>query len=430
VTGDRVRTPASGAVRAHVAEALGQTGDERDRLLALEVPSAPAGVPLGIGWSRVEPPAGADHPGVGDELLVDRAAVAPDGGVDWWLACFAHLSGAFEQRAEMERGPVHSYAVRLPDHPADLHSRAWANRIGNLLRLMAGLPVRGPGESRVHLTLDLDALRKTWAIRLKQSAFEAVNAAREAGRRRPGGAIRQLWRSARFAVSRAGYENSARIAGLVRELGAGAGTVFVPGRPPGRPWNARDWLFDPGYRRDDPLLPAVLDRYRGAGFGLGLHPCFGTWRDPARLAEERRELGVVLGSDPVACRQHWLRFSWRETWRAQAEAGFTLDSTLGFNDRSGFRAGAALRYRPWDFERGEPHGVEALPLVLMDSHVCAYQVLDRARRRAEMARVLGEVAEVGGEAAVLWHPHTLASDYGWGDSFEDLLDVIVGLDRG
>jgi len=42
-------------------------------------------------------------------------------------------------------------------------------------------------------------------------------------------------------------------------------------------------------------------------------------------------------------------------------------------------------------------------------------------RRASIAALRREVDAVNGTAAVLWHPHTLAPDYGWRDGYEDLL---------
>jgi hypothetical protein len=42
-------------------------------------------------------------------------------------------------------------------------------------------------------------------------------------------------------------------------------------------------------------------------------------------------------------------------------------------------------------------------------------------RRAALGHWLDELVAVGGQAALLWHPHTLASDYGWRDGFVELL---------
>ena len=31
---------------------------------------------------------------------------------------------------------------------------------------------------------------------------------------------------------------------------------------------------------------------------------------------------------------------------------------------------------------------------------------------------------LGGQAAVLWHPHTLTKDYGWSNGFSELINLI------
>jgi len=65
-----------------------------------------------------------------------------------------------------------------------------------------------------------------------------------------------------------------------------------------------------------------------------------------------------------------------------------------------------------------------LPTVLMDSHLYDYQMLAADDRRATMRAWLDEVVAVAGQAAVLWHPHTLSDDYGWREGFEELLVAI------
>jgi hypothetical protein len=62
-----------------------------------------------------------------------------------------------------------------------------------------------------------------------------------------------------------------------------------------------------------------------------------------------------------------------------------------------------------------------LPTLLMDSHLYDYQPLQREERGRSIAHWLDELAAVGGQCAVLWHPHTLSRDYGWRDGLDELI---------
>ena len=131
----------------------------------------------------------------------------------------------------------------------------------------------------------------------------------------------------------------------------------------------------------------------------------------------------VAKVEVTGCRQHWLRFSWQNTWAAQGKAGIKFDTTLMFNDRPGFRSSAALAWYPWDSELNRSHTVKTCPSILMDSHLYDYRPMSDLERNLVIQDWLSRVGRVNGAVALLWHPHTLTEDYGWGKGFEHLLET-------
>lgn len=357
-------------------------------------------------------------------ILVDRSAIALGDGPEWqrcdWLfAAFLHLTCAFERSIETRRGPLHSYSLRLGRHDRRLFDRAWVNRIFLFLRRwseretqnrFASLP-----EAQITLTHDLDALEKTLEIRLKQSTFHLINAVRSRS-------FGKFQEALRFALKPASFDTLEQIKAM--EENAGLRSVFhIYGGPPGfrRAWPKR-MLLDPGY--DAASIAGRLRKLSAGGWRIGLHQSYDAWRDSSLMEREKSRIEEVLGQEITHCRQHWLRFSHQETWSAQAQAGLGLDSTLGFNDRAGFRNGAALRIQPWDQARRAPHAISALAMVFMDSHFYDYRMMSEAERHDAIRHWLCEVREVHGQASVNWHTHTITSAYGWGEGFKTLLSLL------
>lgn len=350
--------------------------------------------------------------------------------VDWLAAAFWYLNGSAERAHEAAHGPVHSYSYKLAGWPPRMWDRAWVNRIALFLRRWAArhahreeTELLGPlPQPSILVTHDVDAVRKTWSIRCKQSAFHLFNGARRLSAGDVRGAGAKLGSAARFMLSPADYWKFDELATMDRAAGVRPCFMFYGRAPAHRKGRLR--LLDPDY---DVMEEAVAARIRALaqqGCAIGVHPSFDSWDDSAAMQEERLRVERACAAAVTSCRQHWLKFSWARTWSAQQHAGLTLDMTLGFNDRPGFRNGAALRFSPWDDTRGEPLSIESVPLVLMDSQLYDYAAMDDAARAAAIQRWIGEVLEVRGTASVVWHPHTLSSDYGWRGGFSMLLHAI------
>ena len=391
-----------------------------DRLITVALP------PFAAQWGIGEPSA----------LLVDQSCLADGDGpahlrCDWWGAAFHHLNATSQREQERVHGPIHSYSHGLKDWDCRAAERAWVNRIFLFLRHWAAHAAEveaealfGPlPQARIDLSHDVDYVAKTTALRLKQAALQSFNALRLAKDGRGGDSLRTLGRGLHFAVTPADYWCFPAIRALETAANRRSVFHFYGGEGPKSP---RDWLFDPAYDVKAPRLAAEIASLAENGWEIGLHQSFAAWADAASMARQRQRIEAVTGRPVTRCRQHWLRFSWEWTWAAQDAAGLRLDTTLCFNDRPGFRNGAALSFHPWDDARGEELALAALPTVLMDSHLWDYALLAEDQRWTVARHWLDEVFFVHGEASVIWHQRVMHPDYGWGGLYAQVVDRAVG----
>ncbi len=351
---------------------------------------------------------------------------------DWLSACWYMLSGSVERACEARQGPILSYALRLPVDIRPLFEKAWVNRIFLFLRRWAAQERGQPEEqlfghrprATIELTHDVDAIALTPEIRLKQSTFHLANAARSATKGQFAKVASRLGDTARFAFGQWDLRTLERVRKL--ERAAGLRSVFhFYGGPAGLARRSlQNLLIDPAYDIGSAYLRNELRALDEGGWRIGLHQSFKAWSSARAMREERQRIEDAAGVLVLHCRQHWLRFSWQTTWHAQEAAGLVRDSTLGFNDRPGFRSGHALCFHPWDFSLGAPMQLQAIPMLFMDSHFYDYQSLPVGEVSAEMKRWIDEVRAVGGEVSVNWHTHTITNLYDWTRGFEELLGLL------
>jgi hypothetical protein len=166
---------------------------------------------------------------------------------------------------------------------------------------------------------------------------------------------------------------------------------------PIREWpSPGNWMRYLGrYSLSDPDVAEVVRDLDGGGWEVGLHGSFDSYRDRARLREEKSILEGILGHGVVGGRQHHLNLEVPETWRHQSAVGLRYDSTLGSTTDFGFQHGYDP-IRPFDDE------FVVFPLTIMESTVPAVATdPDRAFRACE--RVLSEARDHGAVATILWH---------------------------
>ena len=81
---------------------------------------------------------------------------------------------------------------------------------------------------------------------------------------------------------------------------------------------------------------------------IGIHPGYESAFDSEKIQTEKEEVEQMAGIGISGVRNHFLRFSIPKSWRNYEELGLLYDSTLGYAEREGFRAGIAAPFKPFD----------------------------------------------------------------------------------
>ncbi len=182
----------------------------------------------------------------------------------------------------------------------------------------------------------------------------------------------------------------------------------------------------------DHRRPAIVTQIAAQGDEIGLHPSYATSEQPALLAEEKARLEALTGEPTAGVRFHYLRHRTHDTLPQLAELGFRYDTSQGYAETPGLRAGFSLPYRPYDIATDRPLDLVELPLAIMDATLAEerYLGLDADAGLKRSVRLLEGVAEARGTVAILWHVDRYDPVYGrgWDRAYDRLLQWVV--DRG
>jgi hypothetical protein len=171
--------------------------------------------------------------------------------------------------------------------------------------------------------------------------------------------------------------------------------------------------YDSGYSLEDPWLVRLVRELVQRGHEVGIHPGYGTHLDAAALQAEVGHLrhawdAASLPPTPLGGRQHFLRWANPFTWRNWEAAGLAYDSTLGFSESGGFRAGTCFDYPAFDLEERRTLSLRERPLVAMEASYLSHQGLSPDEAADRMRELRDRCRRFGGDFVFLWHNNRLA----------------------
>jgi hypothetical protein len=169
-------------------------------------------------------------------------------------------------------------------------------------------------------------------------------------------------------------------------------------------------------------LSAVTEDMRHlleSGCEVGLHG-IDAWQDAGKGLLERRRIDEITGQTETGVRMHWL-YSDSGTPQILKQAGFAYDSTFGYNDAIGFRAGTAQVFLPRGAE-----SLPELPLSIQDTAMFYPDRMDlsEAEAFARCRELIDSMSRFGGVLTINWHTRSLSPERLWDDFYRQLLDAI------
>jgi peptidoglycan/xylan/chitin deacetylase (PgdA/CDA1 family) len=332
---------------------------------------------------------------------------------DRW-ECFAGTASRLFELGVLERPLVNEWARLLA-----ARLTAWAGARGQALEPAPAWP--GGARFAAMLSHDVDEVRYgsvAEGVRLLALARGPRSYALRAG-------LTQVARGL-AARGRDPYWNFERWLAAEERRGFTSSFYFCAGAP------RRRHEYDARYRLADRVdfagargtVASLMRTLADRGWDVGLHGSYLSHVDAADLAAQRAEIARASGAPAVGTRQHYLRFDVARTFAAQEAAGFDHDSTLGYNEALGFRAGIAAPFHPWDAAARAPHALLELPLSTMDGTLFRTLGLSAEAAAARVRAQLEAVERVGGLAVLLWHPNSADESHypGWWATWEAALD--------
>lgn len=361
-----------------------------------------------------------------EELFVLKGTVVRDNrfshSVDLFWNAFVFLSRMEEYLSEKRGKKIRSCSFNHPREDKSTFDIPVVNHLFNELEKLIkknfpNIPFGQKQQPIIEYSHDVDYIRKTLQLRLKQTVFNGFNMFKSIFK--PVLFSKQIRKTISFFISNPFYLCFDYWEELEKK--ANIRSVFYVYAKTGKK-NLKSWLLDPSYDITTNMnLQKKLQHLIHEGFEVGLHGSFYSATDEEKLSKEKTTLENAIGTDVQKVRQHWLRYEESKTPYIHNNF-FRYDSTLGWNDCMGFRSGIAGRYRPYDHNNQKPFDYMVTPQVIMDANIYDYGADHSKALSIKAIELLEGLRQFkSAHISISWHQRVCNNDYRWHGLYEKIL---------
>lgn len=362
-----------------------------------------------------------------DRLPIYRGTVTEGtGDYDIFYNAFIYLSRLEEWESEKKGRYIHSYSSF---HPRK-NKRIWKIPVVNLLfnELEKKIKLKYPqvsfgygSEPMIEYSHDVDYINKTIQLRIKQTLFHLFNSGNYLIKLNLIKSIRKLVQGINFAYQAGNYWCFDYWNEMEKKLNIKSVFYFFAKIKDKKIKGINRWVIDPSYDIAQNIkLKTKCAEMISNGNKIAIHGSYFSAIYEGLFQKEKDMLEDVLNSSITKSRQHWLNYHEKSTPYIHSKAGIEEDSTIGFNDISGFRAGVASRFNPYDHKNQAPFVFEEIPIVVMDSHIHYYSDNPNLNNYEWLLDCVAEVKNFS--ISINWHQRVSSADYGWANSYPVLAE--------
>ena len=166
-------------------------------------------------------------------------------------------------------------------------------------------------------------------------------------------------------------------------------------------------------------IPEQIARLTAAGREIGLHG-LDAWCDSEKAKSELETIGAATGEQEIGVRMHWLYFN-EDSPSVLDRSGFSYDSTIGYNETVGYRAGTGQIFKPLGATR-----MLELPMHVMDTALFYPQHMNLSPKQARsvLMNLAKITSRVGGVLTINWHDRSIAPERLWTETYVALIEEL------
>ncbi|WP_276132916.1 polysaccharide deacetylase family protein [Polluticoccus soli] len=185
--------------------------------------------------------------------------------------------------------------------------------------------------------------------------------------------------------------------------------------------------FDKNIHPQHPEMQKLIRSLAGEG-SIGLHPSYYGDEKQELLGEEKASLEKIIGKKITSSRQHYIKLTLPDTYRALMSIGISNDYSMGYGTHLGFRAGTGQSFFWFDIQSDKQSPLRVHPFCFMDTtaHFDHGLTVDAAFEKLyEMAQRL---KACNSQLTTIFHNFSLGTDKqwsGWKEAYSAFVQKII-----